>query len=264
MGPQALNMLDNTTVHDCQMLVLKGMSEHPLSAAVVWSVTRGSFDHEATLSGLLDKVSFVSDDSSARCIFQIALSATALLNLGIPEAAIHACGRSFTSGMPTPRLPRALGDGDPEKWPWSDQRGSLLWLLYARSEGALEEGLSELERVRQRAGLEKPQVLRTSLPEDGREPFGFRDGVTNITPRVPEKGGEPPKWVHKVAPGDVILGRQDAFDITTDFGWLGNGGSFLVARQIEQDVEGFWSYWLDQAGGDHQKQMWLAAKAMGR
>ena len=45
---------------------------------------------------------------------------------------------------------------------------------------------------------------------------------------------------------------------------LGKNGSYLVLRQLEQDVRGFWIEWLGHAGGDPEVAVWLASKALGR
>ena len=256
---------------DCQLLVSRGLGDHKVSAAVVWSMPRHGPSNKRAFAKALGKVAYGRDKRTPpACVFQVALSASALINLGVPQGHVAACGRSFNHGMTTERLQRALGDleeNHAQNWAWSDQEGSVLWLLYAKDRADLEGNLGELEALCLAAGMsQQGEVLWTSLPEDGREPFGFADGITRVIPQLPGVSIDPSK--HKtselVAPGEVVLGQRDALKMVTDFGWLGNGGSFLVARQLEQDVESFWGHWLDQAGGDRRQQMWLAAKAMGR
>ncbi len=108
----------------------------------------------------------------------------------------------------------------------------------------------------------------------GHEHFGFKDGISQpgvrgragaefITPRFLAAGdpharlfakpGQPLLW-----PGQFLLGepRQDPQDLFAPAAAASSGfpawarrGSYLVVRRLRQDVEAFWSFVIDQAGG---------------
>jgi len=95
-------------------------------------------------------------------------------------------------------------------------------------------------------GLEARRIdLHHPLVSDyGVEYFGFRDGVSNPEPL---KEGELDQFVLN-RPGDLLL----------------HGGSFMVLRQLEQDIETFWSELCERAYGLELSPCELAESLMGR
>ena len=135
------------------------------------------------------------------------------------------------------------------------------------------------------------------------EPFGFVDGVSQPAIRGTYKALRGADPIHIVEPGEFILGYPDnrghmpagptlpplhdpnnvlpitgspqhgfARAIVNDDRDLGRNGTFLAVRQLEQDVEGFWSYCTNTAA--HIRQLfplWIdvtaefvGAKLVGR
>ena len=45
---------------------------------------------------------------------------------------------------------------------------------------------------------------------------------------------------------------------------VGRNGTYLVIRQLKQDVRGFWQYVTSRAGGDRQAADTLASRLVGR
>jgi cytochrome P450/deferrochelatase/peroxidase EfeB len=152
--------------------------------------------------------------------------------------------------------------------------------------------------------------LRTAVPyfreTPSNEPFGFADGISQPLIKGTRKWYEDQNELHGVEAGEMILGypdnrgfypptpqvtaKQDAKDDLPlvpsalparwpQFGgeWvnaprdLGRNGSFLVIRQLEQDVAGFNAY-LEQSAAKLRDAWpdlnitadWLAAKMVGR
>jgi Dyp-type peroxidase family len=138
------------------------------------------------------------------------------------------------------------------------------------------------------------------------EPFGFADGISQPLIKGTRKWYEDPSDLHGVEPGEMILGypdnrgyypptpqvtaKQDSRDDLPlvpsqlpgrwpQFGTdcynaprdFGRNGSFLVIRQLEQDVAGFNAY-LGKVAQEKQADWpdlnitpeWLAAKMVGR
>lgn len=116
-----------------------------------------------------------------------------------------------------------------------------------------------------------------------REPFGFRDGVSQPElAGVPGNPERPPPATprNQIRAGEILLGypneygRKPQMPRYPDGFPLGENGTYLVFRKLEQDVVGFWRYFRDQATRLRGEKPvpddvidathWLAARAMGR
>lgn len=159
-----------------------------------------------------------------------------------------------------------------------------------------------LDRKPDVPGRETTAIHRSPRDDATYEPFGFADGLSQPvmrgTRRYYNKGIDP---MHVVAPGELILGYVDGrghfpptpqIPSTEDPGnilasppkglpdlWpafatsasrsaqsrdLGRNGSFLVIRQIEQDVDAFWRYAEEQQRIHDIDADKIAAKMVGR
>jgi Dyp-type peroxidase family len=123
---------------------------------------------------------------------------------------------------------------------------------------------------------------------DGDEPFGFADGISQ--PQIDwEEQLERPctqlGYTNVVALGEFLLGYPNEYGKITDRPLLepdaattgllnaedapakkdlARNGSYLVMRQLEQDVRGFWKFLYEQAGGNVADANQLGAKMVGR
>lgn len=103
------------------------------------------------------------------------------------------------------------------------------------------------------------------------EHFGFNDGITN--PEIVGIGKKQgPHSNDKVMPGEFILGcpnEYDKYPFSPQINGMdiGRNGSYMVFRQLEQDVKGFWKFVKDAAAADpffKGDYNLLAAKMVGR
>lgn len=202
----------------------------------------------------------------------VAFSPTGLHKLGVPLEGFSA---EFTQGMVTPHRSRLLGDeGEcaPTGWAWggpSTPPVDAALLLYAKDEASLAALHATEQRRWTELGLVEVAKLDTT-DLDGVEQFGFKDGVSQpLVEGLPKTG---PAW-NTVRAGEFVLGYKNEYGRYTggeDFGRnVGRNGSYLVVRQLAQDVPGFWRF-LERAtsgpGGasDRAAQVRLAAKMVGR
>ena len=240
--------------------------------------------------------SAVSKDSPPDTALQIAFSAQGLAAIGLDHEAVEDFSDEFIIGMSGDESrSRRLGDtgsNAPEHWEWGgkpDQRPHILLLLYARQDG-LAAWRDQVSGTTFAQAFDLLAELPTGVLE-ATEPFGFVDGISQ--PRIDwqqQQSTDPHQrdgYSNWLAPGDVVLGYPNEYGLYTprplidpdrnaraailpdaedvpgkkDFG---RNGCYLVIRQLQQDVPGFWHFVDQAAGSDVQKREALAASMVGR
>ncbi|HMH14545.1 MAG TPA: hypothetical protein VK578_15710 [Edaphobacter sp.] len=221
---------------------------------------------------------------------QIGLTCEGLRKLGLPDDLLNSFSAEFISGMSgDENRSRRLGDVDvnaPQYWQWgaADDVPDLVALLYAQP-GMLEEWKSSIEAGLTASGFKLLQCLPTT-DMGGVEPFGFVDGVSQ--PKLDWEGrrnvtGDQLSYENVSMVGEFVLGYPNEYGKYTtrpviteqEIGLpaaedlkshsdLGRNGSYLVIRQIEQDVRSFWQFVDKQVGEDATKRQTLAEKMVGR
>jgi deferrochelatase/peroxidase EfeB len=224
---------------------------------------------------------------------QVALTSEGLRALGVAEEIIDSFSLEFVEGMAgDPSRSRRLGDqgtSDPVRWQWGigTRIPHVAVLLYALP--GLLRGLQQSIEEQLRAGFEITGRL-TTANLDGVEPFGFVDGISQ-----PELDWSRQRVVGDVAQrsyvnlsclGEYLLGYPNEYGLYTPRPLLepdgdaqgilpraedvpgscdlGRNGSYLVLRQLRQDVPGFWQAVDRYAGGDSRRREQLAGAMVGR
>ncbi|HEX9433168.1 MAG TPA: hypothetical protein VF936_10325 [Burkholderiales bacterium] len=213
----------------------------------------------------------------------IAFTPSGLKALGLSDDALGSFVPEFREGMAAEHRARLLGDVGPScpmRWEWGNAPGiDGVLIVYARPED-LDERVETISRIP--GGPNFVRVLRTRLyTEQGtgvpREPFGFADGfsqpyIEGVTLK------DPPEGIRTIRTGEFVLGYPNEIDRLpaspsialaedpqhvlprlphvprADFG---RNGTFLVMRQLEQNVDAF----EDFIGADGEN---LAARMVGR
>lgn len=248
--------------HDIQALVFSGHGRLRQSLALGLAVADRAAARASLAHVLRQRTSFGLSRGERQHAAQVLVSAAGLAALGGSDAAAG-LDTAFREGIVTPQRSRALGDAgrnDPAGWSWRDTGIHALLLVYAPTEATLHARRDEL--LAELAGWTTVLTLPICLPHDNREPFGFRDGVTSIRVDVGD-GSNPPPGTDLVPPGEILLGQRAADGTVAPPPPLGVHGTYVIVRQLEQDVEGFWKFWRSQGAND-QEAVWLAAKALGR
>jgi deferrochelatase/peroxidase EfeB len=227
---------------------------------------------------------------------QIAFSVEGLRALGVGEAIIDGFSDEYITGMSGDESrSRRLGDtgnNSPERWQWGGEPGRvphLLVMLYA-TKGGIEAWRQTLEDEQFANAFHLLKVLPTD--DLGQiEPFGFADGLSQ--PKIDwarEQSTdlhERDRYSNWLAAGEVVLGYPNEYGLYTtrplidphtenlasllpnaeddpmrkDFG---RNGSYLVIRQLHQDVPGFWQFLDKESGSVPEKREQLAASIVGR
>jgi Dyp-type peroxidase family len=223
----------------------------------------------------------------------LAFTSAGLTKLGLDAEGLATFSAEFVSGMTTPHRRRLLGDAAesaPENWLWGGPATApvdLLLMLFARDRATLASACTSVSGTLPGAGLREILRLETSDLDD-REHFGFRDGIAQ--PIIPEFRKSGPA-ANTVRAGEFVLGYENEYGLMPetpsvprtgdaaaklpaamddkDRSDLGRNGSYLVMRQLSQDVRGFWRY-VDGATKasdgtpDPGGRTRLAAKMVGR
>jgi len=227
---------------------------------------------------------------------QIAFSAEGLRAMGLQQSIIDDFSDEFIVGMAgDENRSRRLGDvGDnaPQHWNWGGQPNQIphiLLLLYAQ-----KEGIESWRKTVEGEPFSRAFQLLSILPTDdlgSLEPFGFVDGVSQPKIDWADQQSsdlhERDRYSNMLAAGEVILGYPNEYGLYTarplidpgedslaaelpdaedkpalkDFG---RNGSYLVIRQLHQNVSGFWQFIDKVSGSDPEKRDQLAASMVGR
>jgi len=258
------------------------------------------------LAGVTGEIDFGDAGQNERAM-AVALSARGLRRLGLGASDPLAAQFSpvFTLGMANETRASALGDIDgnaPDRWVWGgpDHPVDAVLLIYAVDLARLKERLaSEISRCGTSGLWPISKVVLHRWPSANlpiREPFGFVDGVSQPSIRG-LRSSRGANRLDLLEPGEFILGYQDGRqkfpstpqvlaaddhrnllpDLPPDFPPpptrravrdLGRNGSYLVIRQLKQDVAGFRDY-VNRAATNFPNlgwgaPDWVAAKMVGR
>lgn len=222
---------------------------------------------------------------------QVAFTAAGLAALGIPPAVIDGFSPEFLTGMAEENRARRLGDVEsnaPSKWEWGHDANAvhLLVMFFAKPE-RLATFIQESKGDAWDEAFEKVRWLGTE-DLDGVEPFNFTDGISQ--PQIDwkrERDVTRPQidYTNVVALGEFLLGYRNEYGKYTNRPLLdpntvsrgllnaedvpekkdvGRNGTYLVMRQLAQDVRSLWKFVNQQSGGDEGDAEKLAAAFVGR
>jgi deferrochelatase/peroxidase EfeB len=223
---------------------------------------------------------------------QVAVTAAGMRALDVAKPIVQRFNTEFVEGMAgNPNRSQRLGDigsNAPDKWAWGvqDREPHVLLMLFSTP-----ERIAGLERDQREAAEQSGLVTITVLPTSdmgGVEPFGFRDGVSQPTfdwegVRTPGTKADR-TFTNLIALGEILLGHYNEYGFPSESpkltpnepntavlarhgagtADLGRNGSYLVLRQLAQDVRGFWRWVAKEAersGADTQS---LAESMVGR
>jgi Dyp-type peroxidase family len=257
-------MSTTVEIDDVQSLVFSGHSRLPASLVIGLTVRDPVLARRALTDFATSTLAVGFGDKSRTHAAQFLLAACGISALGGSEPDLAGFSRQFRQGIVAPQRSRALGDAErsqPAGWGWSDAELHALLLIYA-TDDATAIGAADEIVVRLASGFSITLRFHLRLPADGREPFGFADGLSGT--RVDVGDGRPGgPGMALLPPGEVILGYENAAGVTPPAPPLGENGTFVVLRQLDQNVQAFWDFWRGQ-GRDEQEAVWLASKALGR
>ena len=233
-----------------QTLVFGGMTRLKFGSLLV--LRFGNGDPRQALAGLSSLIGYGLDGKEKEELIQVGLTPCGLNALQVPVEEFPFAFRTQLGSEYHKRLLGDEGNSAPEYWLWNGDDCHLLVFCYANDQPRLKriEGLVTALLVL------KNRISMVLLDED-KEHFGFRDGISN--PKIS------PEWNDKERLGEFVLGYPDIADEVptirlSDGMEIGKDGTYLVVRQLAQNVSLFWKTLQSQEGDPVE----LGAKLIGR
>lgn len=283
-------MNNDIDIEDIQGLITKGYSDLAACKFLLLAIK----DKAAAKKWLRSIVPEVtrSNQKQPQAALNIAFTYDGLEALGLPATSLDTFPLELQDGMITPHKQLFLGDhgeSAPGNWEWGAQHTDaihILVALYAATEQDLASLCSSYRAGFKGNGIREVRELATAGLTKRKEHFGFHDGIAQPTIAGLNRKDVPE---NTVATGEFILGYKNSYNQFTlspavseqvgesnllpkgnapDLRDLGRNGSYLVFRQMEQDVQLFWQY-MDKATThdgkcDAPAMIKLASKMVGR
>jgi Dyp-type peroxidase family len=261
---------------------------------------------KALLSHIVERVNF-GEKAHSDPVWQVAFSYRGLQRLGLSgeSDANRIFPNVFCQGVDSAARSQILGDrgaSHPDNWQWGsgDNRADLVLMCYFKEQAQGEPNLRDIRKLIDVAGarIVWQQECQVERDEQGRavEPFGYADGISQPIIKGTSRSQHSDQQDHLIAPGEILCGYPDqrdnispspavefAKDISNvlpqepfqtrqdarkDFGF---NGSYLVIRQLQQNVDAFNAFC--ERKSDELKQgekiesvsaEWIGAKMLGR
>lgn len=226
----------------------------------------------------------------------IAFTSKGLYALGMLPENAATFNPAFREGMITPHRQRILGDegtNAPKNWIWGGTEDAVdklhvLLMVFGRDKETCLNYYEGLRSAYTSKGFTEIKAIDGQTLPKNKEHFGFRDGISQPAIKGSGKAGLENDTVNA---GEFILGYKNEYNVYPDSPLLsvdqgnmnllsadaegsgkkdlGRNGSYLVMRQMEQDVNKFWTFMNERTrnkdGSINEKEsIKLAAKMMGR
>ncbi|WP_339868141.1 Dyp-type peroxidase [uncultured Algoriphagus sp.] len=207
----------------------------------------------------------------------IAFTHDGLAKLGLHKENLDAFSREFRQGMVSPHRSRLLGDSDesnPENWNWGanhNEKIHLCLMVFGNDKSGRDDlekdkivcldYYRQLESEFKQNGIEPIFYIDGQTQPDNKEHFGFRDGISQP---IIEGSGRVGDKDDVVKAGEFLFGYKNEFGVYPDTPLIvkeqgnlnllspdaggsgqkdiGKDGTFVVMRQLKQDVTKFWSF----------------------
>jgi len=281
-GPPAL------VLSEIQALLLRGYARKLPAAAYLLLEFSASTRFADFLSYVLSQLTMATESAPKR-VFNVAFTYSGLAKLPMDQGLLQSFSTDFKMGMHHEQKSRQLGDvgaNSPKHWSWGgeDNPVDAVLVCFAKNTQALEVELETVRQQLQSMQINCVQDLRSTTLHGNKEHFGFRDGISQ-----PSVSGFHPAGDDSVLAGEFILGYRDHYgehnsepllamsadhskvlplaEERTACRSFAKNGSYLVFRQLHQDVSGFWQHLAAVTHSDASNAAGMiaaAAKMVGR
>lgn len=292
-----------------QSLVFGGMGKrlpHSKLLFVSLSPRRRKQSVKALMRHIIERVDF-GETLKKNHVWQVAFTYRGLQRLGLSDegADNRIFPNAFCQGVNSVARSRILGDlasSHPANWQWGsgEKEVDFVLMCYFGEASQAAPSLIETRKLIDSAGAQVvwEQDCNVERNDDGVtvEPFGYVDGISQPIIKGTSRSQRTDQFDHLVAPGEVLCGYPDQRDNISpspvvnigkdilnvlpeepfqsrqdaqkDFGF---NGSYLVVRQLQQNVEAFDNFCEAKAAElssnkelDPVSPEWVGAKMLGR
>ena len=265
-------------LQDVQGIVFSGYNKYMSCSSYYLLQINDAYKAKIWLKTLLadNQITHGADNAteSTQNRLNLAISYSGLEKLQLDKASLDSFERAYREGMYSSHRSTLLGDHDndaPEQWVWGNQnkQADILVLLFSKNADIHAASQQQHEAAFKNAGLNILYHLDASEKRqtaDGFavEHFGFADGISD--PAV--EGFPTASGAANIATGEFLLGYPNQYDgkltqipVNDSFG---TNGTYLVLRQLKQDVASFWTFMDEEAARQDITADYLAAKMVGR
>src|SRR5579859_2610137 len=198
---------------DMQGLIARGYPDLTAARYVLLQIDDGA-RARGWVGGLADQVT-PGPARPADIALNVAVTASGLNKLGVPEPVVAQFSNEFTTGMTTPHRRRMLGDlglNAPETWLWGGPNTpsiDLLLLQFARDEPTLDQLSATISSTFAGGGVSEVVRLDATVNLDGKEHFGFADGISQ--PTIDGLSARVDIPANTIQPGEFILGYPNEY-----------------------------------------------------
>lgn len=294
----------NINFSDIQGIVRRGYGNLPAACYLLISI-QDTDKAIPWLRELSEQLTFADLKPHEQAI-NLAMTHNGLSRLNLAPSILNSFSDEFRSGMNTIHKQNILGDKEenaPDHWLWggpTTETVDLLLMCYAKDKKSLKNYATHLQSGLSSNGMSLLEKLDSETLVDGKEHFGFRDSIGQpfIDEFDTKKASSHRRNTNSVPLGEILLGYpngykrytqrplvsaaqdpQNILDISAENHEqrdLGLNGTYLVFRQLYQDVPKFWKTLKtlaqqSQAGlhpdsdlNNHQGAIFLASKMVGR
>lgn len=292
-----------------QSLVFGGLGKrlpHSKLLFVSFGDQRDKQSIKTLMRHIIEQVNF-GETPKGKHVCQIAFTHRGLQRLGLSsdDNGNQIFPNVFCQGVNSVARSRILGDDEashPDNWQWGngDTEVDFVLMCYFETASQAEPRLAETRALIDHANARIVSEQNCDVVRNGDgaavEPFGFVDGISQPIIKGTSKAQRTNQYDHLVAPGEVLCGYPDQRDNISpspvvnigkdtlnvlpeepfqtrqgarkDFGF---NGTYLVIRQLQQDVDAFNTFCdakaheLNEADGPETvTPEWVGAKMLGR
>ena len=275
-------------VEDIQGIILKGYGFLANAAFIMLRVKDATAARKwigqlpITPASEASKHGYEVHERKDQCFVNIAFTHPGLDALELGGELLDGFPLEFVSGShERSRILGDVGKNAPDEWAWGSPKEPVhvLLMVYGHTEDILKGYRERYEAEAEANGLELIVTLGGHTLPGRKEHFGFRDGIAQPHVRANPLWKKDRSKFNEIAPGEFLLGYDDGYRTPKDKGDanvafaprisaktpFAKGGSYLVFRQLEQDVAAFWRY-CDEIGEsiDDLPVETVASKMVGR
>ncbi len=284
-------MADTLDLQDIQGLIIRGFGNLKAACYILLEISTPR-SAKMWLSALADTITTGQTRPEQKAL-NVAFTYTGIKKLGLEPEISAMFSNEFMNGMTTPHRSLILGDvaeSLPVQWSWGGPGTrpiDMVLLLFAVDDHELLDVYNTYASSFTANGLLELLKLDT-VDLANKEHFGFHDGISQPVMEGLPRTDTP---MNTIKAGEFLLGYPNEYGLYTDRPVLkpamdpkgllprdssgsgnvdlGRNGSYLVFRQLRQDVRGFWQF-LDVAtknpdgSSNPSTRLKLASQMVGR